>query len=68
MLILKNNTKSVQIIDGVVIAPKDKKELIHIDSESELVKKYGKSITKKFSICSDADVESEKETKKKNGK
>lgn len=68
MLILKNNTKSVQIIDGVVIAPKDKKELIHIDSESTLVKKYGKSITKKFSICSDADVESEKGTKNKNGK
>ena len=46
MLFVKNKTKAIQCLDGVLVPPASVEELKTLATKTELVKAYGKDILK----------------------
>ena len=64
MLVVKNNTPSIQLIDKTSIAPGDTKELKTIKTLEELKKVYGADILTRFSVPKVEEEKPKKEEEK----
>lgn len=66
MLFVKNKTKAIQCLDGVLVPPASVAELKTLATKAELVKAYGKDILKALEPINEQEGKKEvKEQKKK---
>lgn len=66
MLFVKNKTKAIQCLDGVLVPPASVEELKTLATKTELVKAYGKDILKALEPLDEQEGKKEvKEQKQK---